>query len=73
MLCITRKLNEAFFVGKTKITITRTGSNVGLGIEADMSIPILRKEVLDRMTAGEPIHKIREDLDYAEIQRVAGR
>ena len=55
MLVLTRKRNESIVVGEgdQRVTITVVEvrvDRVRLGIEADSSIPIHRKEVLEAMT-----------------------
>ena len=51
MLVLTRKLNEVLYIGDD-ITITVVdirSDKVRLGIEADKSIPVHRKEVYDKI------------------------
>lgn len=55
MLVLTRKENEKIMVGDN-ITITLVkmqDSQVRIGIEAPKDIPIWRKELYDRLRAGE--------------------
>lgn len=57
MLVLTRKRNESIVVGEGAAAVTITvvevrGDKVRLGIEADTSIPIHRKEVSDAIAAG---------------------
>ena len=50
MLILTRRTNEAIYIGDIKVTVTsidRRGS-VRLGVEAPKDVPILRDELKDR-------------------------
>lgn len=50
MLILTRRTNEAIWIGDIKVTVTsidRRGS-VRLGIDAEKDIPIVRDEIKDR-------------------------
>ena len=44
-LCLTRKRDEAFFVGEAKITIRKIGNRTKIEVEAPDHIKIVREEL----------------------------
>ena len=54
MLILTRRLNETIVIGETtKVTILGVrGNQVRVGISADKSVPVHRKEVAERIQRG---------------------
>lgn len=44
MLVLARKQGEKFRIGEAVVTIVQSGRTVRLGIEAPLSIPIVRRE-----------------------------
>jgi len=70
MLVLTRRTGERVFVGPniTVKVVEIRGEQVRLGFDAPPETTILREEVQQRMAAGEPLHRIEDDLDYRENQ-----
>ncbi len=56
MLVLSRKLNEAIFIGDNiKITVVDiVNGKVRLGIEAPKNVPVHREEVAEAIAAGRP-------------------
>lgn len=68
MLVLSRAKNERIFIGD-EIVVTFCGLRnklARIGIEAPAGVRIDREEVSRRIAAGEPLQRIRDDLDYRE-------
>lgn len=68
MLVLSRRKDERVFIGDNlAVTVVEIrGDKVRLGFDAPREVPIEREEVRRRMAAGEPLHRIEDDLDHRE-------
>ena len=59
LLVLTRRVGETLIIdGDIEVTILASkGNQVRVGIKAHPDIPVHRKEVQDRIDAGEPLHE----------------
>ena len=56
MLVLSRKVGEKILIGdKIAVTVVRVAQGiVRIGVEAPKEMPIVRDEIKDRLTAGDP-------------------
>lgn len=79
MLVLKRYKRSVTQIGNATITIVDTGRGwVKLGIEAPVSMPILREEavkrdLVERLASGEPLHSIEARHDLEEACRPSER